>query len=49
MTQKNEEKQEKKKGFGGKLVDKLDKKMEQKVQKTSCCGGSSDKKASPCC
>lgn len=49
MAQKEETKEQKKKGFWGKLIDKLDKKMEEKAQKTSCCGGSDGKKGSPCC
>ena len=38
----------KKKGFFGKLVDKLDKKMEEKAKKSCSCGDSSDSD-SPCC
>jgi len=48
MTEKK--KQEKKKGFFGKLLDKLDKKMEAKAQKSPCCGGgSNDGNGSSCC
>jgi len=50
MTQATEVKQEKKKGFWGRLMEKLDKKMEEKSKKTSCCGGGLDKnKGSSCC
>jgi hypothetical protein len=48
MTQKNEAKQEKKKGFLSRLIEKLDKKMEAKSQKQPCCGAGI-KKGSSCC
>lgn len=48
MIQKNEVKQEKKKSFLGRLIENLDKQMEEKAQKTSCCG-SNKKKGSSCC
>ena len=41
---------EKKKSFFARMIDKLDKGLEQKAKKSSCCGGSSDKaKGSSCC
>jgi hypothetical protein len=50
MAQKNGVKQEKKRGFLSGLMEKLDKKMEEKAQKSSCCGGGSgQKKGSSCC
>ena len=50
MTQETGVKQEKKKGFLGRLMEKLDKKMEEKSRKTSCCSGGLDKnKGSSCC
>ena len=43
--------QKKKKGFLGKIMEKLDKKLEEKSKNTSCCGGAGqDKgKGSSCC
>ena len=50
MIQKDVVKQEKKRGFWGRLMDKLDKKMEEKAKKSSCCGGGANKeKGSSCC
>lgn len=49
MDEKKSEIKKKKKGFFGKLVDKLDKKMEEKSKNTSCCGGSEKEKGSSCC
>jgi len=50
MTEKETAKQSKKKGFLGRIIEKLDKKMEQQAQKSSCCGGGTDKnKGSSCC
>lgn len=41
---------EKKKGFWGRLMDKLDKRMKEKSQKSPCCGGgSNEEKGSSCC
>ncbi len=38
------------KGLWGKIMEKLDKVLEQKAKKTSCCGNSPDKKkGSSCC
>jgi hypothetical protein len=38
---------EKKKGFWARLIEKLDKSMEDKAKKAPCCSGS--KKGSSCC
>ena len=48
MSEKSEPKQEKKKGLLGKLIEKLDKKMVEKSQKSSCCGPDKSK-GSSCC
>lgn len=48
MEKEAVQKEEKKKGFFKKLMDKLDKKLEDKTKKTSCCGSSKDK-GSSCC
>ena len=39
----------KKKGFFGRLIEKLDKKMEEKAKTRSCCGNKSKDKDKPCC
>ena len=50
MTSNEQVKPKKKKGFFGKMIEKLDKKMEEKANKTSCCGDGADKdKGSSCC
>jgi len=51
MTDKTNVTQEKKKGFFGKLMEKLDKKMEEKAKNaSSCCGSGKEKdKGSSCC
>jgi len=51
MADKDNSKQKEKKGFFGKLMEKLDKKMEEKAKQSSCCGGSIDSKEkdSSCC
>lgn len=41
-------KENKKKGFFARFIEKLDKKMEEKAKKGSCCCGSG-KKDDPCC
>ncbi len=41
-------KDKKKKGFFGRIMDKLDKKLEEKSKKSSCCGSDKDK-GSSCC
>ena len=40
---------EKKKGFLGKLMDKMDKKMEKKAKKSYCCYGDSFSDDESCC
>jgi len=50
MTNKVEGIQNKKKGFFGKIVEKLDKKLEEKSRKAPCCSPGKDKeKGSACC
>ena len=39
MTEQKENNPEKKKGFFGKLLEKLDAKLEVKAKKTCCCCG----------
>ncbi len=48
MEEQKKVKDEKKKGFFGRMMDKLDKKLEEKSKKTSCCGSDKDK-GSSCC
>ncbi len=38
-----------KKGFIAKVIDKLDKKLEEKAKKTPCCDKSDKKGGSSCC
>ena len=47
MSDKTKEKKNKKKGWFAGVLDKLDKKMEEKAKKSPCCGG--DSKGSSCC
>lgn len=48
MVEQKTNKENKKKGFFSSLIEKLDKKMEEKSKKSPCCG--SDKgKGSSCC
>jgi hypothetical protein len=50
MNEKENVKQDKKKGFFSRMIEKLDKKMEEKAKKPSCCGGGPNKeKGSSCC
>ncbi|MBN2120708.1 MAG: hypothetical protein JW734_06605 [Candidatus Omnitrophica bacterium] len=42
-------KSEKKKSFLGKLIDKLDKKMEEKAKTRPCCGSKDGTKGKSCC
>ena len=39
----------KKKGFLGKLIEKLDKKMQDMAKKKSCCGSGDNDKGKSCC
>lgn len=46
MAEKAGDKKEKK-GFFSRMIDKLDKKMEEKARESKCCSGSS--KGKSCC
>ena len=46
MTEKKEQKQ---KGFIARLLDKLDKKLENKSRQTPCCCDSKKEKGKSCC
>lgn len=48
MSDKKEKSTEKK-GFIGKLIDKLDKKLEEKSKEQSCCNPSDKKNGKSCC
>jgi len=39
----------KKKGFISRLIETLDKKMEEKAKETPCCGNGTKKKGPSCC
>ena len=39
----------KKKGFFARLIEKLDKKMQECAESKSCCGASSESKEDSCC
>lgn len=51
MNNKNKinDKSEVKKGFFARLLDKLDKKMEEKAKSSPCCCKSAQKKDKSCC
>lgn len=50
MSSNEQVKTKKKKGIFGKMIERLDKKMEEKANKSSCCGDGTDKdKGSTCC
>ena len=49
MARKENEGQGKKKGAWECFIEKLDKKMEERVKKMPCCGVSDKKKDSSCC
>jgi len=51
MSASTENKPNKKKGFFGRMMEKLDKKLEEKSRKAPCCGNSSKnkEKGSSCC
>jgi hypothetical protein len=52
MSEKEQNQHGKKKGFLGKIMEALDKKMEEKAKKSPCCGGSdhpNKEKGSSCC
>ncbi|MBI4845150.1 MAG: hypothetical protein HY810_01530 [Candidatus Omnitrophica bacterium] len=48
-NEKNGKKADKKKGFFAKIMDKLDKKLEEKAKGAGCCGNSDKNKGKPCC
>ena len=48
MQRKNDQPQLKK-GFFAKIIDKLDKKMQEKSKSASCCSGQSNKGKNSCC
>lgn len=48
MSTKETKKPDKKKGFFGKIIENLDKKLEEKSKKSSCCSPKKDK-GSSCC
>jgi hypothetical protein len=49
MAETNATHKEVKKGFWTRLIDSLDKKMEEKAKKASCCASSDKNKGSSCC
>lgn len=49
MTVNENKKNAQKKGFWGKLLEKVDKKLEEKSKKTSCCSPKDKGKGSSCC
>ena len=49
QNEKQGKKVKNKKSFVAKILDKLDKKMEEKSKKSSCCGSSDKDKSSSCC
>ncbi|MFC1698880.1 hypothetical protein ACFL1I_02830 [Candidatus Omnitrophota bacterium] len=42
-------KETKKKSFLGKLIERLDKKMEEKAKTKPCCGAKDENKGKSCC
>lgn len=48
MGERPQEKKNKK-GFFSRLIDKWDKKMEEKAKETKCCSGSDKSKGKSCC
>ncbi len=48
MKDKTEEKKTKK-GFFSRMLEKLDKKMEEKAKSTSCCNGENNPGKNSCC
>jgi hypothetical protein len=47
--EEKQDKAEKKKGWFRELLEKLDKKMEEKARSGCCCGPKDPKKGSSCC
>ena len=48
MNELNDQKQVKK-GFFARIIDKLDKLMQEKTKSASCCGGKGNKGKNSCC
>lgn len=48
MTDQSEQQKEKKKGFFGRLMDKLDNKMKEAAEKKPCCCSSDKDRDSSC-
>ena len=48
MKEKNDQKQIKR-GFLARMIDKLDKKMQEKTKSGSCCSGKGNKGKNSCC
>jgi hypothetical protein len=48
MKNKDDQKQAKK-GFFARIIDKLDKKMQEKAKSASCCSGQKNKGKNSCC
>jgi len=48
MEKQESKKEEKKKGIFGRMMEKLDKKIEEKSKKSPCCGSDKDKGPSCC-
>lgn len=48
MNERSEEKKTKK-GLFSRIIEKLDKKMEEKAKESNCCGGSDKSKGKSCC
>lgn len=49
MIKNTENNSNKAKGFFGRMIEKLDKKLEEKSKKTSCCSSKDKEKGSSCC
>ncbi|MCK5083740.1 MAG: hypothetical protein KAR31_12595 [Candidatus Omnitrophica bacterium] len=49
MTNSGPQKKEDKKGFFGRLMEKLDKKLKDASEQKECCCSSNDEKDSSCC
>lgn len=49
QNEKQGKKARNKKSFIAKIMDKLDKKLEEKSKDTSCCNNSNKGKGKPCC
>lgn len=48
MKEKDNQKQVKK-GFFARIIDRLDKKMQEKAKSSSCCSGQGNKGKNSCC